>query len=243
MSSIRLIGLDPEFEVVVVPDPFPLSEAQRLEVDLLWEEEQARTGGALADGCLMCVESTDQNQLVARWVSRREHVAGQKQPALYRWRPPVPIGVVGCISCEGRLVLGRRPASADAGGGLWELVPWIRPAAPRADGGGTRFDFVTPLLARLSSDAAIPRKAIERATPFALAYEPYEPAWHVCVALDVRLDATGIRRLESACTPEHEAFALVRPVDVIEAGLWSGSQLEPLTAALVRLPAPDLRAA
>ncbi len=241
MSAIRLVAIDPGFEIRFAPDPLPLTAAQRREIDLYWEEEPS-AADAPDDEPVLCVSSLDRRGLVARWVPRREQLAGQRLPALFHWQPPLPIGIVGCISCEGRVLLGRRSPPLESGTGRWELLPWIRPEPAKAKSRAKPFDFVAPLLARLSDSARIPRRAVERATPFALAYEPYEPAWHLCVALDVRLSVERIRRLESAGTEEHDLLTLARPVDVIEAGLWSGSELDPLSAALVRLPARSLAA-
>jgi hypothetical protein len=242
--STRIVAVAQDFEVVVEREPARRSDAREREVGRLWAEEVAAAGGApLADPTVLAYVHADRRRLAGRFVRRRDVLAGRRAPELFDGCPPVPVEACALVTTRGRVVLGRRAEQVASWPGRWELVP-----ASALDGGfqdarSGRIDVAAHLLADLVEQTPLPRPARDAVRPFALMHDERERTWSLCVAMSLDLSTEAVEEIESAATPLYDAFRVVRPVDVLEAGLWDGDELSPRSWALVRLPRAELRAA
>jgi hypothetical protein len=240
----RIVAVAQDFEVVVEREPNRWSAARDREVERIWAEEIAAAGGApQGDPIVLAYVHADRRRLVGRFVRRRDVLAGRLAPELFDGRPPVPVEACALVTSRGRVVLGRRAEHLDSGPGRWELVPASVLDAGFHDAHLGRIDVAAHLLADLVEQTPLPRPHRDAVRPFALVQEAREASWSLCAAIDLDLSADAVEQIESATTPLYDAFRVVRPVDVLEAGLWGGDQLSPRSWALVRLPRAELRAA
>jgi hypothetical protein len=239
-----IVAVAPDFEVVVEREPARWSATQAGEIDRLWTEELSASGGPpLADPTMLTAVHVDRRRLVGRFVRRRDVLAGRRMPQLFDGRPPVPVEACALVSTRGRVVLGRRAEHLASGPGRWELVPASTLDAGFHDPRSGRIDVAAHLLADLVEQTPLPRPRRDAVRPFALVGDAGDACWGLCVAIDLDLSADAVEEMESATTPLYDAFRVVRPVDVLEAGLWDGDELSTRSWALVRLPRSDLRAA
>lgn len=236
MTEVRFVAIDPSFEVVVRDEPLPTSAARAREVERLWDTELESTSLRAGDSPVLTYVRSDRRRLTARWVSYREFAAGRREPRLYDWAPPVPVGISGRVTSGGRVVLGRRAAGQGVWSGHWEMAPCNDLDRAWSVAGSGRIDVGLGLRAALAATTPLAALPASPAQPFALGYDELEPAWRVCVAQELAYDAAAFERLESSTSERYDAFRLARPAEIVEAGLLGGSDLVPMTAALARLP-------
>jgi len=241
--DVRIVAVAPEFEVRVERAPLRASDLHAREIDRLWEAESVLRQGKLRDTTLLAHVHADRRHLVGRFVRHRDVVAGRRAPELFDGRPPVPVCISAMVTTRGRVVLGRRAEHLDEWPGRWELLPACGLDPSFHDPASGRLDFVSQLLAGLVEQSPLPHPRRDAVLPFALVHMESEPAWSLCAAIDLDLGEDAVQRVEESATATHDAFRVVRPVDVVEAGLWDGDELVPLSWALVRLPRAERKAA
>lgn len=241
MTDVRFVAIASGFEVVLAREPLELRPEQREAVERVWSAEGERLGAPPADPQVLLHVRSDRRRLVGRLAPWSVCLAARRAPEVFAGWAPLPVGVSGLVTLAGRVLLGRRAARASAWPGRWELVP-SGPLDGRAAAHG-RVDFVAQLLRELGEQTPLPPPPRAAAHAFALAFDEARGTCDVCVSLRLEPDAAALERLERSSSPRYEEFRVVRPVDVIEADLWSGEEQVPLSAALVRLPTPGLRAA
>lgn len=241
--EVRILAVAPGFEVRVDRAPRSWSAGQEREIDRLWAREQARHDGALADTTVLAHVAADRRALVGRFVRARDVLAARLAPELFAGAPPAPVEVCALVTLRGRVVLGRRAEHLARWPGCWELVP-AGALGPRFhDPHAATLDYAAQVLTELAEHTPLPPPARGDVRPFALAFDGRARVWSLCTAIDLDLDEDAVRRIERTATPTYDAFRVVRPVDVLEAGLWDGDELVPLSSALVRLPRSEARAA
>ena len=241
--ELRLAAVAPDFEIVVEGQAWRPPPAEGREIDRLWDQEMARSGGRLLDASLLAYVHADRRRLVGRFVRRRDLFAAQRAPQLFGAHRPAPVGLSSMVTTRGRVVLGRRAAQLEQWPGCWELVPacGIDPAFQDPQHG--RIDFAGRLLAELVEHTPLRPPARSAVRPLALACQESGPSWSLCATIELDLGDDAVAQLERSTSATYDAFRVVRPVDVIEAGLWDGDVMVPLSWALVRLPRVETQAA
>lgn len=239
MQPIRLVAIDPGFEVQAVEQQRAPDAAREAAAAAAWRSASERER-ALGDGPILCLVEADRRRLVGRLLRRSEVLAGRRDPRLFGGCAPEPVSVGGLISSHGRLLVGRRRDAAPGGAGGWELVAAEDLDDAFLERATRRVDYRGALLARLVECAPLARPPRERLAPFALAHDVEAGRWRLCLALELASGAQAFEDLERSETCAYDAFRFVRPVDVIESG---AEELDPLSAALVRLPRADVSAA
>ena len=216
MQTIRFAAIDPGFEVHAV-------------------ELRPQAPAADADAPLLCLVEADRRRLVGR-ILRRSELSGAVGA-------PEPIGVCSLISSHGRLLIGHRRGEPLGRAGSWELVASEALDDAFLEPGTGRVDYRGALLARLVECAPLARPARARLVPFALAHDVAARRWQLCLALELAPGSQPCGEIERSDTQAYDAFRFVRPVDAIESGPDGADELEPLSAALVRLPRADVSVA
>lgn len=181
-----------------------------------------------ARGSELCVVQADRRRVVARA------------------RPPGSVGAIGVTSLltsHGRLLVGRRRGAPLGQPGSWELAASEDLDAAYLDRRTGLVDYRAALAARLVGCTPLSRIPQSRMVPFALAHDVLAGRWTLCLALELSSLSPSCAEIERASTADYESFRFVRPVDVIESGPDGAEELDPLSAALVRLPRADASAA
>lgn len=240
--EFQIAAVAPEFEVVAEHEPWRLTDGQAAAVERVCRERAPRASRAWLEEAVLAYVRSDRHRLVGRMARRMDVLAGQLAPQIFGGAPPRPVEVAARVSVRGRLLLGRRSAAGEECG-RWELAPTCALDGSFVDRKSGRVDFAAQLLNELVEQTPLPRPARNAVRPFALAWNESEPTWSVCTSLELELGDDTSRAIESAASPRYDAFRIARPVDVIEAGMWDGDELVPLTWALVGLPRVETRAA
>ncbi|HVS19338.1 MAG TPA: hypothetical protein VMT18_12105 [Planctomycetota bacterium] len=236
MQAIRLVAIDPDFDVQAVEERRASDAAREAAIAAHWLAAGAASASPLRDGPVLCLVEADRRRLVARLLRRREVLAGRRDPTLTGGRAPEPVAVASLVSSHGRLLLGHRRDAPPAGAGSWELVASEDLDDAFLERGTRRVDYRGALLVRLVECAPLARPPRERLVPFALAHDAEAGRWQLCLALELAPGAQSCADIERAVTPAYDAFRFVRPVDVIESAPDGAEELAPLSAALMRVP-------
>ena len=241
--DVRIAAVAPEFEVAAERQPWRASPAQQRSIDRLWSAQLERAGGRLRDGLVLTHVASDRRKLLARPMRWSDVHAGRVDPGLFEGRPPEPLSVQGVVTTHGHVVLGLRRADAANWPGRWELTPACALDGAFLDPRSGRVDAVAQLLAELVDATPLPRPSRAAVQPLALCFEEVQRAWSLALSVDLELGPEAVEEIEAASSATYDTFRVARPVDVIEAGLWGGEELVPLSWALTRLPSPRARAA
>jgi hypothetical protein len=100
----------------------PTSTLDR-EIQVIWEEEQARRDKSLFNELLFSVQDFSEDHIVGQFVEYRLLIAQRIKPELYEFLRIRPLAVSGLLLCSSGIVFGQRHASMTQDSGLWELVP------------------------------------------------------------------------------------------------------------------------
>jgi hypothetical protein len=241
--EFQIAAVAPDFEVVVESEPWRPAPQREVAIERVCRARLGALPAAWLDEGVLTHVRSDRHRLVARIARRRDVLAGRFALELFDGAPPRPVNVAARVAIRGRIVLGRRAATNDEQPGRWELAPACALDASFLDRKSGRVDFAGQLLAELVEQTPLPRPPRAAVRPFALAWSASDPTWSVCTSLELDAGEDAVREIESAATARYDAFRVARPVDVIEAGLWDGDELPPLTSALVRLPRAEPQAA
>jgi hypothetical protein len=241
--EFQIAAVAPDFEVVVEREPWRPTPRQEAGIERVCKERAGAGSAALLEASVLAHARSDRHRLVGRIVRQKDVLAGRLAPELFDGAPPRPVAVAARVATRGRIVLGRRSARAGEHTGRWELAPACGIDASFLDFHSGRIDFAGQLLAELVEQTPLPRPARAAVRPFALAWSASDPTWTLCTSIELDLGEDAAREIESAASARYDAFRIARPVDVIEAGLWDGDELVPLTWALVRLPRAEPLAA
>lgn len=106
-------------------------------IDQIWSEEQlspAGREGGLFNGRIFRLNQFTADTMVGYFAHYKELVAQIRQPELFSSLSLTPLGVCGYLTCQGRLLLGKRGNQVTHYPGWWELAP----------SGGVDADFVKP---------------------------------------------------------------------------------------------------
>jgi hypothetical protein len=241
--EFQIAAVAPDFEVIVESEPWRVAPQRDAAIERICRARVGALPAAWLDEGVLAHVRSDRRRLVARIARRRDVLAGRFAPELFDGAPPRSVAVAARVAIRGRIVLGRRSAAHDEQPGRWELAPACALDGSFLDRKSGRVDFAGQLLAELVEQTPLPRPPRAAVRPFALAWSAIDPTWTVCTAIELDAGEDAVREIESARTARYDAFRVARPVDVIEAGLWDGDELVPLTSALVRLPRSEPQAA
>ena len=195
----------------------PLPAWLEAEIDRLWEQAQARTGGRLFNGRVFCADVITPRLICGHWSEYRRVVAQMARHELFPWLGQRSLAVGGVLRGPDGVVFGRRPARAVYQAGEWQLPPagTVDGGAERAEG---RVDVLATLYAELEEELGLPRTEVHSPRPLCLV-EHAEPGpgggrgsdvLDLGIAIETALDAQALRARHAAGGDgEYAALTLV----------------------------------
>lgn len=203
--ELFLHPLSPDVAVTIEPDPLEVPAQLAPIVDAVWEDEQARRGGALFNGRTVSVLSHTPGQIHARIVEYRMVLAKRRRPDLFSALPIRPLAVSGLLRCADGLVFGRRGQGVTTDAGLWELVPSGGLDAADGQACGPRQQILTELVEEVGLDAT----EIRDCRPFCLIEDRATGVFDIGVALQTDLDADAVEKAHRRASDEYSELRIV----------------------------------
>ena len=178
------------------------------EIDRLWAEAQARTGGKLFNGRVFCADVITPRLMCGHWSEYRRVVAQMARHDLFAVLGQRSLAVGGVLHGPDGVVFGRRPERAVYQPGEWQLPPagTVDFGAARAEG---RVDVMAALLAELAEELGLGVGDVRDPRPLCLV-EHAGPGGgsHVLdlgIAIATGLDAAALRARHAAGGDEEYA--------------------------------------
>ena len=167
MAGWTVHDIEPDVRVRVVRPMAPLPAGLDAEVDRLWAEAQARTGGGLFNGRVFSADVITPRLICGHWTEFRRIVAQMHRHDLFPLLGIRPLAVGGVIHGPDGVVFGRRPGRAVYQAGEWQLPPAGSVDASAAGPEGV-VDIVGQLLAELREEVGLPAEAIDAIRPLCI---------------------------------------------------------------------------
>jgi hypothetical protein len=145
----------------------PLPPWLEAEIDRLWAEAQARTGGRLFNGRVFCADVITPRLICGHWSEYRRVVAQMARHDLFPVLAQRSLAVGGVLHGPDGVVFGRRPADAVYQAGEWQLPPagTVDAGAARAEG---RVDVLAALHAELKEELGLAPEDVRDPRPLCL---------------------------------------------------------------------------
>ena len=197
----------------------PLPPWLEAEIDRLWAQAQARTGGKLFNGRVFCADVITPRLICGHWSEYRRVVAQMARHDLFPLLGQRSLAVGGVLRGPDGVVFGRRPARAIYQAGEWQLPP-----AGTVDGGAERpegrVDVLATLYAELAEELGLAHDEVHSPRPLCLVEHAIPGAGggvgsHVLdlgIALETKLDAAALRARHAAGGDEEYAALTIVPV-------------------------------
>ena len=195
-----LHSLSPGFRLVEAGAAQPLPADLEAEVEAVWREAVAASGGKLFNGVQYVLEGHDADGARVQRGEYRRFIAARRRPALAGALALRPLGVTGFTTCPDGVVMGRRAARLELGG-LWEPAP-----AGTLD----RLDARALVLQELSEELGLAADSVRAAEPRWLHTEERSGICDVVYAVDLDADAPVVRAAwEAGGTDEYDDVAVI----------------------------------
>ncbi|MBV9782985.1 MAG: NUDIX domain-containing protein [Acidisphaera sp.] len=210
MTILAVYEVDAAPAARVLRDMPALAPALEAEIDGLWSQAQARTGGALFNGRVFSADTIAPDLLTGHLTEFRRIVAQMQRPTLQPALRVRPLAVCGVVLCEGGVVLGRRNGRMAYQAGMWQLPP-----AGSVDGGAVdeegRVDLRGQMLRELEEELGLPASCVASMRPICLVEHAESHVLDLGYALEVALDAPTLLRLraEAAHAAEYHPLEVV----------------------------------
>lgn len=206
--------------VVAATRPMPpLPAWLEAEIDRLWAEAQARTGGKLFNGRVFCADVITPRLICGHWSEYRRVVAQMARHELFPVLGQRSLAVGGVLRGPDGVVFGQRPARAIYQAGEWQLPP-----AGTVDGGAERpegrVDVLATLYAELEEELGLHAADVHSPRPLCLVEHAMPGPGgglgsHVLdlgIAIETPLDAATLRARHAAGGDEEYAGLTIVPV-------------------------------
>lgn len=214
MPAWNVHELHPEAAFRLTRAMAPLPAALDAEVDRLWAEAQARTGGKLFNGRVFSADVITPTLVCGHWTEFRRIVAQMNRHDLFAVIGVRPLAVGGVISGPDGIIFGRRPARAVYQAGEWQLPPAgsVDPGAGRPDG---TLDVVHQFLVELAEELGLGPDDVQSPTPLCVVEHAGSHVLDLGIAATTRLGAADIRARHAAGgNAEYDPLAFIPVADL-----------------------------
>jgi len=184
------------------------------EVERIWAEAQAETGGAFFNGTIFSVDSIADGEILGHFIAYKYLIAMTRRPELFSALRVQTLGVSGVLRCADGFVLGRRSTRVAQDAGLWELVPsgGIDPSMRTTNGA---IDFTRHVLSELHEEVGISIEKVTAVQPLCVVEDTDRHLFDIAVSLTTPLSGTEVVALYGGLqNREYEAIRVVAPGDL-----------------------------
>lgn len=229
MSAFRYHRLPDGVAFRRVAAPLELPPETEAAVARAWQAAASSGGSHLRDEMVFRLVRWDSHEVSAAPVHYRYFWAQRSNPGLLP-EPITLLAVTGLVTCEGRLVLGKRASWVTQDPGLIELVPSgsVNAEPSTADG----IDIVGQFRRELEEELGIDGSRAAAARPIGLLHDEANRVLDVIVAADLACTAAEIlARHAELQEPEYTELLLVEPTRLPYGG--HSARLSPATEAIL----------
>ena len=197
MKNWTVHHISPDLRVQVARPMAPLPAWLEREVDGLWEQAQAATGGGLFNGRVFSADVITPGLICGHWSEYRRSVAQMRAPGLHRFLGIRPLAVGGVVLGPDGVVFGRRPARAVYQPGEWQLPPAgsVDQTAARAEG---MVDPRAQLLTELAEELGIGEADVDEIRPLCIVEHAGSRVLDLGMLVRTGLTAGAIRAAHAA---------------------------------------------
>lgn len=197
MKTWTVHPISPRLRVQVVRPMAPLPPWLDREVDRLWEQAQAATGGVLFNGRVFSADVITPDLICGHWSEYRRSVAQMRNPDLHRFLGVRSLAVGGVVVGPDGVVFGRRPARAVYQAGEWQLPPAgsVDPTAARAEG---MVDLQAQLLTELGEELGMTAAQVQPPRPLCIVEHAGSRVLDLGMLLRTGMRAAEIRAAHAA---------------------------------------------
>lgn len=213
--------------------PLVLPSDLEVEVEQLWQAEQARRGKALFNGKIFSAVEITPDTIHGRIVEYRHLIAQRAKPELFEALNVRPVAVSGLFECADGVVFGRRSGTMTQDAGLWELCPSGGLDTNKAAAGG-KVDYCAQILTELQEEIGISPDAVTEIRPFCLVDDLDSHVIDIGIALRSRLSANEVIAIHrAAATKEYDELLILPHDEVAQFVEGKRGQLVVVSAALL----------
>lgn len=219
--------------VRLTDSPLVLPSDLEVEVELLWQAEQARRGKALFNGKIFSAVEITPDTILGRIVEYRHLIAQRAKPELFDVLNVRPVAVSGLFECANGVVFGRRSGAMTQDAGLWELCPSGGLDTSKTAAGG-KMDYRAQILTELSEEIGISHDDVTEIRPFCLVDDLDSHVIDIGIALTSRLSSDEVLATHrAAATKEYDELLIVPHDEVAQFVEGKRGQLVVVSAALL----------
>lgn len=213
--------------------PLVLPDNIEVEVELLWQAEQARRGKALFNGKMFSAVEITPDTILGRIVEYRHLIAQRAKPELFEALKVRPVAVSGLFECAKGVVFGRRSGAMTQDAGLWELCPSGGLDTSKT-AASDEVDYCAQILTELQEEIGISPDDVTEIHPFCLVDDLDSHVIDIGIALTSRLSADEVLAIHrAAATKEYDELLIVPHDEVVQFMADKRGQLVVVSTALL----------
>lgn len=181
MADYQTLKIKNQFEVLVVdaPEPMELSDGQKQQIELIWQEELKKR--ELFNGEILSCLSFDKERLTGEFLPYKLFIAKLRNPEMQI--KIIPVSVSGLILHGDNIMIGRRSSLVSEFPGYYELPPSGGIGKEMLKEG--RVELRSQIAKELFEEIGITPRKIRKIQFFMLAYDQKQDHIDLCAEIKI----------------------------------------------------------